>query len=35
MLIFSYHTIIPHKDGTVIFEAKDRAYDPGSTEDLL
>lgn len=30
-----YHTFIPHEDGTVIFEAKDRAYDPESTEDLL
>ena len=23
-----YHTFIPHEDGTTIFEAKDRAYDP-------
>lgn len=30
-----YHTFIPHEDGTVIFEAKDRAYDPERTEDLL
>ena len=30
-----YHTFIPHEDGTVIFEAKDRAFDPESTEDLL
>lgn len=30
-----YHTFIPHEDGTVIFEAKDRAYDPEKTEELL
>ena len=30
-----YHTFIPHEDGTVIFEAKDRAYDPVGTEELL
>lgn len=30
-----YHTFIPHEDGTVIFEAKDRAYDAERTEDLL
>lgn len=30
-----YHTFIPHEDGTVIFEAKDRAYDPEGTEELL
>ena len=30
-----YHTFIPHEDGTVIFEAKDRAYDPERTEDFL
>lgn len=30
-----YHTFIPHEDGTVIFEAKDRAYDPEKTEDFL
>lgn len=30
-----YHTFIPHEDGTVIFEAKDRAYDPESTEEFL
>lgn len=31
----AYHTFIPHEDGTVIFEAKDRAYDPEKTEDML
>ena len=31
----AYHTFIPHEDGTVIFEAKDRAYDPVGTEELL
>lgn len=31
----AYHTFIPHEDGTVIFEAKDRAYDPEKTEDFL
>ncbi len=31
----AYHTFIPHEDGTVIFEAKDRAYDPGKTEEML
>lgn len=30
-----YHTFIPHEDGTVIFEAKDRAYDPEGTEEFL
>ena len=30
-----YHTFIPHEDGTVIFEAKDRAYDPVGTEEFL
>jgi len=30
-----YHTFVPHEDGTVIFEAKDRAYDPEGTEDIL
>lgn len=30
-----YHTFIPHEDGTVIFEAKDRAYDTEKTEDFL
>lgn len=29
-----YHTFIPREDGTVIFEAKDRAYDPMGTEEL-
>lgn len=29
-----YHTFIPHEDGTVIFEAKDRAYDPRETEAI-
>lgn len=31
----TYHTFVPHEDGTVIFEAKDRAYDSEKTEDLL
>ncbi len=31
----AYHTFIPHEDGTVIFEAKDRAYDPEKTEELF
>lgn len=30
-----YHTFIPHEDGTVIFESKDRAYDPEETEEFL
>lgn len=30
-----YHTFVPHEDGTVIFEAKDRAYDPVGTEEIL
>ena len=30
-----YHTFIPHEDGTVIFEAKDRAYNPEKTEELF
>ena len=30
-----YHTFVPHEDGTVIFEAKDRAYDPIKTEEFL
>ena len=30
-----YHTFIPHEDGTVIFEAKDSAYDPEQTEQFL
>ena len=29
-----YHTFIPNEDGTAIFEAKDRAYDPESTISL-
>ena len=29
-----YHTFIPHEDGTTIFEAKDRTYDPESTISL-
>ena len=29
-----YHTFIPLEDGTVIFEAKDRAYDPETMEVL-
>ena len=31
----AYHTFVPHEDGTVIFEAKDRAYDPIKTEEFL
>ena len=31
----AYHTFIPHEDGTVIFEAKDRVYDPEGTEEFL
>jgi len=31
----AYHTFVPHEDGTVIFEAKDRAYDTISTEEFL
>ena len=31
----AYHTFIPHEDGTVIFEAKDRTYDPEGTEEFL
>lgn len=31
----AYHTFIPHEDGTVIFEAKDHAYDPERTEEFL
>ena len=31
----TYHTFIPHEDGTVIFEAKDRAYNPEKTEELI
>ena len=30
-----YHTFIPHEDGTTIFEAKDRPYDPVKTEEFL
>lgn len=30
-----YHTFIPYEDGTVIFEAKDRPYDPEKTEEFL
>jgi len=30
-----YHTLVCLEDGSVIFEAKDRAYDPIGTEDLL
>ena len=30
-----YHTFVPHEDGMVIFEAKDRAYDPEGTEEFL
>ena len=30
-----YHTFVPHEDGTVIFEAKDRAYNAEKTEDFL
>ena len=30
-----YHTFVPNEDGTVIFEAKDRAYDPERTEEFL
>ena len=29
-----FHTFIPHEDGTVIFEAKDRAYDLEMTENF-
>lgn len=29
-----YHTFVPLEDGTVIFEAKDRAYTPEGTEEL-
>ena len=31
----TYHTFIPLENGTVIFEAKDRPYDPELTEDSL
>lgn len=30
-----WHTIIPLKSGTVIFESKDGAYEPLSSEDIL
>ena len=30
-----YHTFVPHEDGTTIFEAKDRPYDPVKTEEFL
>lgn len=30
-----YHTLVCLEDGSVIFEAKDRAYDPVGTEDFL
>lgn len=30
-----WHTFIPNEDGTVIFEAKDGAYDPNTTEELF
>ena len=30
-----YHTLVCLEDGSVIFEAKDRAYDPDITEDYL
>ncbi len=30
-----YHTFVPNEDGTAIFEAKDRAYDPEGTEEIL
>ena len=29
-----YHTLVCLEDGSVIFEAKDRAYDPAGTEDF-
>ena len=29
-----WHTFIPTEDNTVIFEAKDGAYDPKTTEDI-
>lgn len=31
----TYHTFISHEDGTVIFEAKDRPYNPQRTEEFL
>ena len=30
-----YHTCVCLEDGSVIFEAKDRAYDPEGTEEIL
>ena len=30
-----YHTLVCLEDGSVIFEAKDRPYDPVGTEDFL
>jgi cupin fold WbuC family metalloprotein len=30
-----YHTLVCLEDGSVIFEAKDRPYDPESTEEFL
>lgn len=30
-----YHTLVCLEDGSVIFEAKDWAYDPERTEDFL
>lgn len=31
----AWHTFIAHEDGTTIFEAKDRPYDPVATEEFL
>lgn len=31
----AWHTFVPLVDGTVIFEAKDRPYDPVGTEEFL
>lgn len=31
----AWHTFVPHEDGTTIFEAKDRPYDPVLTEEFL
>lgn len=33
--IGQYHTCVCMEDGSVIFEAKDGAYDPETTEDIL
>ena len=30
-----YHTLVCLEDGSVIFEAKDRPYDPVGTEEFL